>query len=83
MPPEDDAVTLLRAAARDYIPIDPSNKASLATIAASQGKQRVVPDAENRPSIESVLEEIREQEWYNDQITYDRTVDAKCGKIGM
>ncbi|GJE86964.1 DEAD/DEAH box helicase [Phanerochaete sordida] len=78
-PKHEDPVVLLQAAARDHIPIDPNNKASLANIAASQGP-RQVPEPANRPSIESVLEEIRQQEWYNGQIVYDRTVDAKEGQ---
>lgn len=83
-PPEEDVVSLLKAAARDHIPIDPSNKASLtqAIISASQGSSRVIPSPEKRPSIESVLAEVREQEWYIGQMAYERTVDAKDGQIG-
>lgn len=83
-PPEEDAVSLLRAAARDHVPIDPSNKACVAQaiISASQGPSRVIPSPEKRPSIESVLAEIREQEWYIGQMAYERTVDAKDGQIG-
>lgn len=80
-PENEDPVALLQAAARDYIPIDPNNKASLAIISSSQGL-RTVPEPADRPTIESALEEIRSQDWYAGQIAYDRTVDAKDGQTG-
>lgn len=80
-PEHEDPVVLLQAAAREHIPIDPNNRASLSSISSSQG-QRVVPEPAHRPSIESVLKEVREQEWYAGQIAYDRTVDAKGSQTG-
>lgn len=81
-PPEENAVALLRAAARDHVPVDPSNKASLVAVSVSQSGLRIVPESKDRPSIKSVLESVREQEWYIGQIVYSRTVDAKEGQIG-
>ncbi|EKM55638.1 uncharacterized protein PHACADRAFT_256401 [Phanerochaete carnosa HHB-10118-sp] len=78
-PEHEDPVTLLQAAAREYIPIDPNNRTTLASISSSQGP-RAVPEPAHRPTIESVLEEVRKQEWYAGQIAYDRTVDAKSGR---
>jgi DEAD/DEAH box helicase domain-containing protein len=41
-----------------------------------------IPDPENRPSIEEVLNEIQEQPWYKNQIVDKRTVPAKEGQTG-
>lgn len=76
-------MALLQAAAREFIPIDPSNKVALGNISASQGKPHIVPEPADRPTIESAMEELRNQEWYVGQIAYDRTVEAKEGQLGM
>ena len=81
-PDQEDAITLLQAAARDYVPVDPNNKGSVPDISSTQAKSREVPEPGNRPSIESVIDEIRQQEWYSDQIAFDRTVAAKEGQRG-
>ncbi|KAJ7470339.1 hypothetical protein FB451DRAFT_1135554 [Mycena latifolia] len=70
----DDPVALLKAAARDHIPINPSEPASLPAFA--------VPEPMNRPSIDDVVAEIIQQNWYSDQMAARRTVDAKVGQIG-
>lgn len=43
----------------------------------------VVPASEDRPSIDSVIEEISQQDWYKDQIVERKIFDAKDGVIGM
>ncbi|KAI0340501.1 DEAD/H helicase [Trametopsis cervina] len=80
-PFEDDPVALLRAAARDHIPIDPSSKSLIASLSQSQSKPKVVPDSESRPSIESVIADIKEQDWYENQIVFERTVPEKAPSI--
>ncbi|KAJ7168143.1 DEAD/H helicase [Mycena crocata] len=71
---EDDPVALLKSAARDHIPINPSEPASWPTFE--------IPESNNRPSIDVVLAEIMHQESYRDQIVDRRTIDAKTGQIG-
>ncbi|KAJ7261398.1 DEAD/H helicase [Mycena haematopus] len=71
---EDDPVTLLKAAARDHIPINPSKPESW--------PKCTVPEPNNRPSIDAVLEEIMQKEWYSEQIVERRTIEAKIGQIG-
>ncbi|KAF8184950.1 P-loop containing nucleoside triphosphate hydrolase protein [Mycena galopus ATCC 62051] len=71
---EDDPVALLKAAARDHIPIDPSNPESW--------PNSTVPEPKNRPSIDAVLEEIMQKDWYSDQIVERRTIEARIGQIG-
>ncbi|KAI0703572.1 P-loop containing nucleoside triphosphate hydrolase protein [Cytidiella melzeri] len=80
-PFDDDPVAILQAAARDHIPIDPTNKSSIESISASQSKPKVVPDSEHRPSIESLIREIKEQDWFADQIVFERTIAEKEPKI--
>ena len=70
----DDPVALLKAAARDHIPVNPSEPVSWPKVA--------IPEPANRPSISEVIAEIMQQEWYSDQIVKRRTVDAKAGQIG-
>jgi DEAD/DEAH box helicase domain-containing protein len=78
----EDAVTLLQAAARDYVPVDPNNKAALANTSSLWGSPRDVPEPGKRPTIEFIIDEIRGQEWYSDQISYVRTIPAKDGQSG-
>ncbi|KAJ7756837.1 P-loop containing nucleoside triphosphate hydrolase protein [Mycena maculata] len=70
----DDPVALLKAAARDHIPINPSEPATWPTFA--------IPEPKSRPSIDAVLAEVMQQDWYSDQIVERRTVNAKVGQIG-
>ncbi|TFY60626.1 hypothetical protein EVJ58_g5016 [Rhodofomes roseus] len=78
----DDPVTLLQAAARDHIPIDPSSRTfNKLSQSDSKGNQRIVPDPADRPAVDAVIEEIEEQEWYQDQIVDKRIVEAKDGHI--
>ncbi|KAJ6606558.1 P-loop containing nucleoside triphosphate hydrolase protein [Mycena vulgaris] len=72
--PADDPVAVLKSAARDHIPINPSKPASWPTF--------TIPEPMNRPSMDTVVAEIMEQSWYSDQIVERRTVDAKVGQIG-
>ncbi|KAJ7871484.1 P-loop containing nucleoside triphosphate hydrolase protein [Mycena olivaceomarginata] len=71
---EDDPVALLKAAARDHIPIDPSKPESWPKF--------TIPEPKNRPAIDTVLAEIMQQEWYSEQIVERRTIDPKAGQIG-
>lgn len=81
----NDAVALLQAASRDHIPINPSRKFSLTSFSDS-GKgasNMTVPESKDRPSIDSIIQEIMEQEWYKGQIVDRRIFDPKESKIGM
>ncbi|KAI0928397.1 hypothetical protein AcW1_005652 [Taiwanofungus camphoratus] len=79
----EDPVALLQAAARDHIPIHPSAK-SFNTLSQSdpKGKQKMIPDPESRQTIDSIIDEIREQEWYQEQIANRRIFDTKEGLTG-
>jgi DEAD/DEAH box helicase domain-containing protein len=83
-PVDEDPVALLRSAARDHIPLDPSTASkersepfSAVSIAASH-----VPESKDRPTIGSVLDELEHEQWYKDQIVDRRTFDEKHGQIG-
>jgi DEAD/DEAH box helicase domain-containing protein len=71
---KDDPVALLKAAARDHIPIDPSKPGTWPTF--------TIPEPKDRPPIDTVLTEVVQQEWYMDQIVKRQTIDAKGGQIG-
>ena len=48
-----------------------------------EGKSKEVPEPGSRPTIEFIIEEIRTQEWYSDQIAFERTAPEKIGRLGM
>jgi DEAD/DEAH box helicase domain-containing protein len=43
----------------------------------------IVPASMDRPSIDSVIKEIMQQEWYKNQIIDRRVFDEKEGSVGM
>ncbi|KAF7796887.1 hypothetical protein EIP86_008072 [Pleurotus ostreatoroseus] len=63
MPEGEDPATLVQAAAREHIPIDPNNKQSLDNVKiASQSGPKIIPDPEHRPSVETVTVELQMQD---------------------
>ncbi|KIK63733.1 hypothetical protein GYMLUDRAFT_222021 [Collybiopsis luxurians FD-317 M1] len=78
-PSGEDPVDLLKAAARDHIPIDPEHKGNLP---ADKGGHMPVPNADDRASIRDILLDLGQQSWYKDQIVNRRTVEAKEGESG-
>ncbi|THH10992.1 hypothetical protein EW146_g8195 [Bondarzewia mesenterica] len=74
-----DPVALLKAAAHDHIPVDPYVKA-----AATFGEpmSMVIPNSENRSSVDEIITEIQQAEWYKNQIVERRVSEAKEGQIG-
>ena len=42
----------------------------------------MVPDPDHRPSIERVIEDAQTQEWYEDQILYNKIFDAREAQVG-
>ncbi|KAJ7445770.1 P-loop containing nucleoside triphosphate hydrolase protein [Mycena galericulata] len=69
----DDPVALLKAAARDHIPINPSEPT---------WPTFTIPEPKSRPSVDVVLMEVMQQDWYADQIVERQTIDAKVGQPG-
>lgn len=80
MPAGEDPVVLLQAAAKDHIPVNPKSKGR--TKAVSPDDKLVIPGPEERSSIDELIQEIRDQEWYRDQIVDRRTFDAKEAREG-
>ncbi|OBZ75158.1 putative ATP-dependent helicase HRQ1 [Grifola frondosa] len=83
-PEHENPVALLQAAARDHIPIHPTSKCSISALIQCdrKGKYKTVPESADRPTIEAVIDELQEQEWYKDQITYRMKTETKDGQIG-
>jgi hypothetical protein len=69
----EDLVTLLVASARQHIPINTAGR----TTDLSH-----IHDPENRPPIDEIVQELRQQTWYLNQIGYQRTFDVKSGSLG-
>ncbi|KAL4065341.1 P-loop containing nucleoside triphosphate hydrolase protein [Scleroderma citrinum] len=76
-PAGEDPVELLQAAARDHIPANPK-----AVRYSSPHKRKEVPSPEDRPSMDQVIAEMQEQEWYNKQIVDRRTFTAREAREG-
>ncbi|KAG9318135.1 DEAD H helicase [Chiua virens] len=79
-PEGEDSVALLQAAARDHIPVNPQAKGF--NRAAQCDDKLTVPGPEDRPSIDQVIQEIQDQEWYKGQIVDRRTFDAREARPG-
>lgn len=73
-------MALVQAAGRDRIPINPSSAPM--DDAKTKFKNMIIPGPQDRPTIDAVISEIKEQEWYKDQIVERRTVEPKDGQIG-
>jgi hypothetical protein len=80
-PAGEDPVTLLQAAARDHIPVNPKSKC-LSEVTSFEVKL-TIPNPEQRPSIDEVIKEIQDQGSYTKQITHRRTFGAKETQQGM
>ncbi|KIK92020.1 hypothetical protein PAXRUDRAFT_13476 [Paxillus rubicundulus Ve08.2h10] len=73
-PAGEDPVDLLQAAARDHIPVNPKAK--------EPPKASKIPSPEERDSIDEVIREIQEQDWYRNQIVDRRTFEAREARQG-
>ncbi|KAF5358075.1 hypothetical protein D9756_001743 [Leucocoprinus leucothites] len=70
-----DPVEMLQEAARAHIPIDPS--APISTTPRNDDLITVVPDPSSRPSVDELVQDLMEQEWYREQIVFRKTIDAR------
>jgi len=57
--------------------VNPSAKKALATTSIGDFQNITIPRLEDRPSIDDVILELQEQDWYKDQIVDRRTFEAK------
>ena len=73
-------MSLLQAAGRDHVPVKPSCSTTFS--GSKQKAPMSVPDPKDRPTIDAVLAEISEQEWYKEQIVGRRVFEAKEGQLG-
>jgi len=71
-PEGEDPVAILQAAARDHIPVNPKSKSLTWAL----------PSHDERPSIDEVIQEIQDQQWYRGQIADRRTFDAREAREG-
>jgi DEAD/DEAH box helicase domain-containing protein len=73
----EDPVQLVQQAARDHIPVNPKDRKR------EDSPVKNIPDVSTRPSILEVIEEIKEQEWYHDQIVEQRSFEAHEAEFGV
>jgi DEAD/DEAH box helicase domain-containing protein len=76
-PEGEVSMDLLQAAARDHIPVNPSAKKALAATSVGDSQNMIIPEPEDRLSIDGVIFELQEQAWYRNQIVDRRTFEAK------
>ncbi|KAG2149330.1 DEAD H helicase [Suillus clintonianus] len=79
-PEGEVSADLLQAAARDHIPVNPSAKKALAT---SDLQNLIIPEPKDRPSIDDIILEIQQQQWYKIQIADRRTIKEKEAIEGL
>ncbi|KAJ4480369.1 P-loop containing nucleoside triphosphate hydrolase protein [Lentinula edodes] len=76
----DDPVSLLQAAAREHIPVDPEHIKH--HIFVDETMHMPIPNSEDRASIHDIFVELQKQHWYQDQIVDHRIVEAREGQTG-
>ncbi|KAF5391897.1 hypothetical protein D9757_001704 [Collybiopsis confluens] len=78
-PSGEDPVSILQAAARDHIPIDPGHKNH---VPVDESAHLPIPNPDDRATILDILVELESEEWYKGQIAHRRTAGAKVGQTG-
>lgn len=75
-PPDDDPITLLVAAAKNFLPINQEMPCVYEDL-------KTIPQPSERPSIDGIISEIQTCNWYVDQIVDRRTIEAKEAQTGI
>ena len=72
-PPEEDPVDLVQQAAREHLPV------------LSQKREEVssIPTSSFRAPMTEIIEELKSEDWYRDQIVEHRSFDKKETQLGM
>jgi DEAD/DEAH box helicase domain-containing protein len=78
-PGTENPISLLQAAGRDCIPINPSSPAMFTDLEGNM----TVPDARDRPTVDAVIREVESKPWYKGQIVVRRVFEPKEAEIGM
>ncbi|EIW85377.1 DEAD H helicase [Coniophora puteana RWD-64-598 SS2] len=81
-PHEEDPVLLLQAAAEEHLPVNPSVGVPSQVGDLKGGNKRGIPEPQDRPTIDEIIDNIQEQEWYQNQIVHRRIVEARQATIG-
>jgi DEAD/DEAH box helicase domain-containing protein len=64
------------------VPVDPSTVPASRFAESPETARMPVPDSQDRQTIDAVLAEITEQEWYKGEIAARRVFEAKAGQTG-
>ncbi|KAG7092162.1 hypothetical protein E1B28_008531 [Marasmius oreades] len=79
--PSEDPVSLLKTAAREHIPVQPGALAQSSSSMLEDSIHIAIPEPEHRPSVDEIVEEIKNQVWFKNQIIEQRTVEPKQGNL--
>ncbi|KXN90485.1 Putative ATP-dependent helicase HRQ1 [Leucoagaricus sp. SymC.cos] len=66
---------MLQEAAQEHIPVNPS--AGISTTPKNGDVSPAIPDTISRPSVEELIHDLTEQDWYKEQIVFRNTLDAR------
>jgi DEAD/DEAH box helicase domain-containing protein len=73
-PEDEDPAEMVKQAARDHIPVLPNRQGS-----GSSSKN--VIDTTSRPPMPQIIEELKAEDWYRDQIVEHRSFEKKDPQI--
>ncbi|GLB35145.1 putative DNA replication factor CDT1 like [Lyophyllum shimeji] len=77
IPVTDDPVNILQTAAQAHVPVKPN----VSTVKSTEIKYTTVPDPSDRPTVDAIIAELKEQSWYKNQIIDRRTFEAREAQI--
>jgi DEAD/DEAH box helicase domain-containing protein len=80
VPTGENPVALLRAAAKDHVPVIPS--LALLTEHSHNPDLSRVPVPSVRSNLSTILQDLQSCEWYSDQITFRKIFEARLPEIG-
>jgi len=73
---DEDPAELVKQAARDHIPALPGRQNTSST-------SKVVVDIASRSPMPQIIEELKSEDWYRDQIVDHRSFEKKEPQTGM
>lgn len=68
---------MLQQAAQEHIPVQPSVLAS-----RKDDTNTAIGETSSRPSVDELIQDVMEQDWYREQIVFRKTIDIREPQIG-
>ncbi|KAJ3572806.1 hypothetical protein NP233_g2842 [Leucocoprinus birnbaumii] len=70
-----DPIKVVQESAREHIPVNPSMPIS--TTPKNGNLATIIPDPNSRPSVDELIQDLMEQEWYREQVVFRKTIEAR------